>query len=318
MSDVTFDEGYDGPLPGESWDDGGAGYRDERAFRSFAERFGPNFPAAYEDASAMSEELRDLAESEEVVRAAFERRKQVLAEALARGREFLVEIEADLAGLTADEARALKPITTSQEWRKARLMEFQQAYNQQLRIKRNQHSMTLPGGTLAWTVHSPKSTFAEKIGPDGNPLPKTTDEEAFVEVLAVLKRVGLHEQHAALVDMRPKVALAEAKRCLKVAGESAVLEVRIRGSQNPKLEDAVIAEGGECKPDVDRSTGEVLGYTVTLPAVQIIRDKDGETVLRQRPLVRLSEPEPPTVKFRPAKPGVPTDETEQEDETDGD
>lgn len=281
-------------------------------WKSLLEIHGDDFKAAYAEASRLSHELRDLCGSEAVVRAQYESEIAEAEEGLAAGRAYLAQVEADLAGLKARAAAALAPIAESQDLRRGKLYEFCRDYNRNLRIRKGGRSASFPGGKLAWTQHGEKEKVIEQVGPDGNPLPGKTDEAAILEVLAVLNRVGLNEQHAELVDLRPKVALVEVKKHLLLDEDGSPVLQLTTGDLPQATLDRIANEGGTYWPTVDKATGQVLGYTLTFPAVQVVRDADGNVLSRRELLRRVAPEEAVTLKFVPAQPGT-VEETEPEE-----
>lgn len=286
----------------------------ERAYRTLRERFADDFEGAHEDACRMSDELARLYRDEALLRRPFERRIERLDEVIARAQERVEKLRGMRVTLEANREAALAPNRKSREWRLNRLDEFRRDYNERLRLTKKAASLRLTGGTFRFTHHNPTRKLVEQMGADGTPLAGKTDEAAIMEVLAVLRRCGLHDAYEPLVDVKPKVAIAEVKKLLKWTENGPVAEVFVKG--NPEgLADRVAAEGGEAWMQVNRATGEVTGWTVTFRAVQVIRDADGQVVM-ERPLLReVPPPEEWTLGFVPSEPGqVPEDEG---GETDG-
>lgn len=287
----------------------------ERAFRPLRDRFGENFAGAHEEACKFSDELAGLYKSEVVLRAAFDRRLANIDEEIACAQERVAKLKGNRAALEANREGALEPNRRSRAWRLDRLDEFRRDYNQHLRLTKKAASLRLTGGTFKFTHHAPKTKLIEQIGTDGNPLAGQTDEAALMEVLAVLKRCGLHNLYEPLVVTSAKVTLAEVKKLLKLTDNGPIFEVFVKGKQDG-LRDRVEAEGGTAWPQADRATGEVTGWTVTFRAVQVIRNPDTGEVVMERVLLREVPPaEEWTLGFVPSEPGqVPE---EEEAETDG-
>lgn len=297
----------------------------ERAWRPMRERFGEDFEAAHEDACRMSDELARLYRAEPVLRKPFDRRLARMDEVIARAEARVARLKGERVTLEANREAALKPNRTSREWRLDRLDEFRRDYNGWLRLKANARSLALTGGKFTFTHHKGREKLIEPMGADGNPIAGRTDEAALVEVLAVLKRCGLHDLYEPLVVTEAKVALNAVKPLLKLRDKKGnllredglpILEVYVKGKGDDDFQDRIAAEGGTCWPTIDKTTGDILGWTVKFPAVQVIRNPETGAEVMRRPLVREAPPaEEWTIGFVPSEPGqVPE---EDEGETDG-
>jgi len=305
----------DAPTQQDLFDPGADPAIGQRSWRPLRERFGEDFEAAHEDACRMSDELARLYRAEPVLRKPFERRSERLDEVIARAEARVARLKGERVTLEANREAALKPNRDSREWRLNRLDEFRRDYNAYLRLKASARSLTLTGGKFTFSHHGPKPKLIEPMGADGTPIAGKTDEAALIEVLAVLKRCGLHDAYEPLVVTEAKVALNAVKKLLRLDGGVPILEVYVKGYPEG-LEGRVVAEGGTLWPTIDKTTGDILGWTVKFPAVQIIRNPQTGAEVMRRPLLREAPPaEEWTIGFTPSEPGqVP----EEDEETDGD
>jgi len=319
VNDVTLPNepmvGTDGqPIdPASLFDGGKPPGGNQFRYRPLRDVYGDDFAAAQEKACEFSDDLADLYRAEALIVRPFNRRAERLDGVIARAEERVARLKGRREALIANREAALKPNRESREWRLQRLDEFRRDYNAWLRLKASARLLYLPGGKFTFHHHSAKTKLLEPMAADGMPITGKTDEAAFIEVLAVLKRCGLHEAYEPLVVTTAKVVLTEVKQRLSLTKDGPVLKVEVRGDPEG-LYDRVTANGGTAFPTANRTTGEIIGWTVTFPAVQVIRDPNtGDTVM-ERPLLRKVAPEEEwTLGFVPNEPGVVHEDTEEED-----
>jgi len=302
------------------------------AYRASIQERAGNFPDAVKLSATMADEIEALHKTMDALDAAtLERVGQVAIarEALHAERNALSDQIALLDQEIAMLEQRCEDGKTSHRWsigwRLGRLYQYACDFWRELRLGKKASSLKLPAGTLTFYRNPSRLEWIREIidhqaaGDPGDGQEHEgegkRDDQAILESLAVLSRLGLYDHHQRYVRTTVEPRLDDLKAVLTVSPGECWFELIVTAKEmTQEIADAAKEGWVLAKPgSINTATAEVLNWVVRIPAMYERRTEGGEITIRSPILRRIAPETPYNLGWKRARPSTAKEATTTDD-----